>query len=1049
MDEPQSAGSRKTVTILFSDLVGSTALGEQLDPESLGELMNRYFEEFREMVERHGGIVEKYVGDALMAVFGLAEVHEDDALRAVRAAWDMKERLPILNQELESRWGVRLSNRTGVNTMKVLARDHTGGQRMVAGDAVNVAARLEQAAPEGEILLGDLTHRLVRDQVEARPLGLLALKGKSAPVAASILLGLRAGTPARGSRLAAPLIGREKELARLLEVLDDVARRRCRLVTVLGPPGVGKSRLMDEVAIRAEESMTIFRGRCPAYGEGVTFQPVRDVLEKAIGFSAPADLGEARRRLQSLVRDDPEAEVVTERVGAAAGFIDAEFPLEEMQWAVWRTFHALARLNPTLMVFDDIHWAEPPFLDLLESIPARSQDVPLMVLCAARLDLLDSRPGWGNDGVSASLRLDDLPAAASERLVNGLLGTADLSGVALERLITAAGGNPFFVEQMLSMLIDDGVLQRSTHGWTLIGDLSSMPIPPTISALLATRLARLGWEERVLLERASIVGEVFSWAALRHLAPQALGPKLERHVLALTNKQFVQLDQGDTREAGNLRFAHALIRDATYHGILKRSRAELHRRFADWLEAEDDSLTFARDELIGFHLEQGYRHLEELGPVDEAGRAIADRAARHLASAGRRALGIGNLPACADLLERSASLIPKADLGRVEVLLYLGEALLEMGEFSRTAAIVSEGMVTAGTAPQQALQGRFMLLDLLLRTHTDPAFSPDAMRDAVEALLPTFEANGDDGGLARAWTALGTAHWALLQSARTEEALERAVEHARRAGDRRTELEVLALHSGVILWGATPVPDGIRRCKEILDSGRGDRNVESHMFAAMAGLMAMAGRCDEGRRLAARSHVMLEELGRQSMAAVALSVAGMVELMCGDAIASEKKSRDALNALERIGDRYWVPTAAEGLFDALYAQGRFDDADHFADLTSDGGFASPTGDALHAKLLAQRRRFSEAERLAREALSQAMRTDMPSVQADTMMALAEVLALAGRPKEAVPLVHEAVRLYEARGALGSAGRARVLLGQLDPVSNSTSRRPLRHTLPRR
>jgi class 3 adenylate cyclase len=390
--------TRKVVTIVFSDLKGSTSLGEALDSEALREVMTRYFDAMRGELERHGGVIEKFIGDAVMAVFGLPRLHEDDALRAVRAAAGMQAALEALNHELQLVYGVQLANRTGVNTGEVVAGDPTSGQRLVTGDAVNVAARLEQAAGEREVLLGELTYRLVRDDVEVEEVEPLELKGKSEPVPAYRLVGVRQSSDA-STRRTAPLVGREHELGVLETALDDaVSSSSCRLVTVVGDAGVGKSRLTSEFLAASRKRALTVSGRCLPYGDGITFWPVAEAVKSLAGIVNEDSATEVRSKLAALA--DPAGEGVTARLASALGASVEPFPVEELFWSVRRLLSHLAAERPVIFVVEDIHWAEPTMLALVEHL-VQACTAPVLVLCPTRPELLEESPEWSTGARSS------------------------------------------------------------------------------------------------------------------------------------------------------------------------------------------------------------------------------------------------------------------------------------------------------------------------------------------------------------------------------------------------------------------------------------------------------------------------------------------------------------------------------------------------------------------------------------------------------------------------------------------------------------------------
>ncbi|HEX7382752.1 MAG TPA: AAA family ATPase, partial [Burkholderiaceae bacterium] len=634
---------RKTVTIVFSDLKGSTALGERLDPEALHEVKERYFAGMSAEITRHGGKIEKYIGDAIMAVFGLPRAHEDDALRAVRAAAGMRDALGRVNDDLRRRYGVALANRTGVNTGEVVANDDPNAQQKLAtGDAVNVAARLEQAAPENEILLGEVTWRLVRDAVEVEAVDALELKGKAERVAAYRLVSAR-GLDGNVRRVDTPIVGRDAELAALDGALREVRERRvARLVTVIGDAGVGKSRLVHEVLERATtEGARVLRGRCLAYGEGITFWPLVGMARGATGIGDDDAPDVARAKLQAVVGQD-----VADRLASAIGLSTAPFPLHELYWAARKFLETLAASAPLVALVDDIHWAEPAFLDLLENMLETSSGAAVLLLATSRHDLLEDRPQWGEREGSTRLVLRPLDAAASAQVVSNLLGSAGLSADVVQRIVRAAEGNPLFVEQMLSMLIDSRALKLEGDRWVRADDYGDITVPPTIQALLEARLDKLVREVRAAVESASVIGLEFVKPAVEALSPEPLRPLVGEHLTTLTRKQFIDPAAAAEVEA-RYRFHHHMVRDTVYNGLLKRARANLHAEFVRWADKvnaeRDRALEF--EEILGYHLEQAHKYLSELGPLDEKGIAIGKDAAQRLAAAAKRAFARGDMHA--------------------------------------------------------------------------------------------------------------------------------------------------------------------------------------------------------------------------------------------------------------------------------------------------------------------------------------------------------------------------------------------------------------------
>ena len=500
LDAQQSdVETRKVVTVVFTDVVGSTALGERLDPESLRRVMWRYFDTMQATLEQHGGTVEKFIGDAVVAIFGVPVLHEDDALRAVRAAIEMHEALERLNASLVRDYGVRIATRTGINTGEVIVSETASDQKLATGDAVNVAARLEQAADAGEVLLGRSTRLLVGDAVLVEPQRAVAAKGKSQPLAAWKLLGLRPDVAPFAQPISGPFIGRERELEELRHVFEDAVREpSCRLATIVGPPGIGKSRLTRELVRSLEQRARVVVGRCVAYGEGITYLPLSDIVHDVAG-------ADPEPALMEIMRSVERGPIAARLIAGAIGLNDEQGSPEETAWAFRQLFETIAVRRPLVVVVDDIHWAEPALLDLLEYVLGFSGGAAILILCLARPDLLDARPSWSAPRPRTTLvSLSPLTGTDSEQLIRGLVHDEAVPPALRERIVGAAEGNPLFVEQMLAMLADDPEAGADT-------------VPPTIQALLAARIDRLEPVERAVLQRASVEGRLCHRGAVAHL----------------------------------------------------------------------------------------------------------------------------------------------------------------------------------------------------------------------------------------------------------------------------------------------------------------------------------------------------------------------------------------------------------------------------------------------------------------------------------------------------------------------------------------------------
>ena len=1022
---------RKTVTILFSDLKDSTTLGERLDPEAVREVLGRYFGEMRSIVERHGGMVEKFIGDAIMAVFGLPRLHEDDALRAVRAAVEMQQRLRVLNVELAERWGVELANRTAVTTGEVVADDSAASQRLVTGDPVNVAARLEVAARPMEVLIGEATYRLVRDAVDVEAIDPLAVKGKSEPVAAYRVVAVR-GAEGFARHLDAPMIGREHELGLLVGAFGDAARRRAmRLATVVGDAGVGKSRLVNELTERLGDDVQFLHGRCLPYGDGITFWPLGEVVRQAAGIVDDDSPEQAYRRLSATLPDEPMA---ADRLAAVIGLTTESYELNDTFWAARRLFETLARSRPLVVHIEDIHWAEPTLLDLVEQICATAADAPALVVCSARHELLDGRPAWG-DEVPDALRIDLRPLTRDEAgaIIDHLLGDADVAPALRRRIVDAAEGHPLYVEQFLSMLVDDGTLRRDDGQWVLdVDDAGRLTMPPTIAALLTARIDALDAQERGVLARGSVIGLTFYRAAVEELAPESMRDRVAPLLVQLSGKQLVEPFDESFVSDDTFRFHHALVRDASYASLLKRARAELHQRFARWLERVTLDRQLDVGEIIAYHLEQSHSYLSQLGPLDEAGQALGEEAGERLASAGRRAFARGDMPAAANLLARGVALLPAASRDRVELLSDLAEASVDLGELARAEELAEDAIGAARQLGDDVLLTDAGLVRLLVRYVTDSdGWSASVLQEAERA-IPQLERAGAHRALAKAWRLLGSVHGTACRYADAERAVEQSIQHARLAGDRRQEIRNLPAYATAALYGPMPAPLAIQRCEEILDQAPGDLRAEGIVRCTLAQLNAMLGRFDQARVEYRRGREIFTQLGGRLLIASTSLDSGRVELLAGNPEEAISQLRPDHNALEEMGERYLRSTIAGLLGVAELEAGMLAEADAHARACEllaapDDVEAQALWRSLRARLLAAAGDPHAGEPLARDAVELTLTTDGITMQAGALLDLARVLFAAGRGEEAGRTAAEAMALYRRKQhVVGEAAAAALL-----------------------
>jgi class 3 adenylate cyclase/tetratricopeptide (TPR) repeat protein len=992
-----STERRKTVTLLFCDVMGSTALGERLDPESLRRVLARYFDVAREAVERHGGVVEKFIGDAVMAIFGVPQVHEDDALRAVRAAEELLGALDRLNDELEREYGTKLAIRIGINTGEVVTGTE---ERLATGDAVNVAARLEQAAEPGEILIGADTLQLLRGAVSVEPLAPLELKGKADAVAAYRLLGVNAAAPTR--RLDVAMVGRERQLQLLRDAFERVvSERSCHLFTVLGSAGVGKSRLVSEF-LGTLEGATVLRGRCLSYGEGITYWPVVEVLKQAGGAEVVPD------------------EVARNALDAVLGEAGVAATPDEIAWAFRKLLETMASELPVVCLFDDIQWGEDTFLDLVEHVADLSRGVPILLLCMARPELLDRRQAWAGGKLNAtSVLLEPLSEEETDELIARLLEGSVLHEELQARVRRAAGGNPLFVEEMLALV-------EESH------DGSAVAVPRTIQALLAARLDQLDPSERHVLERGSVEGEVFHRGGVAALSPEEA--RLDIRLTALVRKDLLRPEQAQLTGDDGYRFRHLLIRDAAYEALPKATRADLHERFASWLEERGADLV-ELDEIVGYHLEQAVRYRNELGPLGEEDRRHAQRAGELFAAAGRKAHERGDRRAAANLLERAGRLLRSPDTNHLLVLLDLGRCLGETGDdMQRSRLVVEEALAEADELEREDLRIRARL-ELSFLANMVGESQPEEQEQLAREAIDVLDRYDDDEGLARAWFVFATSFWVRSGWDDMREPLGRAIEHARRTGNRSTEIEAMTFVLAVTMFGSTPVDEGVRVSSEILEAATDSRELQGWAVRMIGTFLALDGRLDEAREHLERARTIFGELGNKAALVALAFSAGPLELWAGDPSAAERELRRALELAEQIGDRGRMPNLAAGLAGALLEQGRLSDAEEYVNLAREAAQdADTSAQALWrmaaARLFVRTGAIEKGVTLANEAIAILGAAQESLTMGDVLLDAAEVLKFAGRREEETAVLRDAVRVAGQKGATVLVRRANERLEEL-------------------
>jgi class 3 adenylate cyclase/tetratricopeptide (TPR) repeat protein len=945
---------RKVVTVLFCDVVGSTALGESTDAEALQALLARYFERMKAIVERHGGTVEKFIGDAVMAVFGVPTAHEDDALRACRAAVEMRDAFAELGIE----------GRIGVNTGEVV----TGtDERLATGDAVNVAARLQQAAESNEALVGEATLALVRDAAETEAVEPLELKGKSEPVPAFRLVRVEEA-PERSHE--SSFVGRERELGLIGEAWERAEReQRCELFTVVAEAGVGKSRLVAEAAEGL--GARVVRGRCLPYGEGITYWPVTEAV---------------------LQLEDVEVEDrVREPLRAVLGD-DVQTTPQEIAWAFRKL---VEEATPVAVVFDDVHWGEDAFLDLIEHVGLLGT-APILLLVMARPELIDRRASW-----PVALRLEPLPESDVELLIGGRVPRETEA-----RILRAAGGNPLFVQELLAMAGEDGEVE----------------VPPNLQALLAARLDQLDTSERRVLERGAVEGEVFHLGSVATLMPEE--PNITGHLASLVRRALVRPDRPQLPGEDGFRFRHLLIRDAAYDSLPKGERADLHERFAEWLDGHGADLV-ELDEIVGYHLEQAAGYRDELGAPDSS---LALRASERLAAAGTRAHNRADIPAALNLYRRALALRPPGDPG-VLLRLQLGTALRVTGGAGLSAGSLLESAEIAAAAGDHAGELALRVAATSSKLISGRVDETGARTLAAEA-LELFENNGDDVGQAIACELLSFLEHNRVRSVARLVAAERMLAHARAAGAAWLEYTAKRQTLQSHIWGPTPFAEVERMLSEEPAMLRSTPT----LMARHGSVVGRLGRLDEAHRLLQDARKRSAEFGSWNL--FWGQQTWDIEKYGGDLAAAEHALRGEIDGGERAGMTGTNSSSMGYLAECLCELGRFDEVEDWIeasraatdeyDMESHIAWRKPK-----ALLLAHRDDHTGAEAVAREAVRIADGTDDPTAQADARVVLAHALALSGQSGEASTALRDAIELFEAKGNILGARYARTKLDALE------------------
>ena len=966
-----AAEVRKTVTVLFCDVVGSTELGERLDPEVLRDTMSRFYAVVREPVERHGGTVQKVIGDALVAVFGVPVVHEDDALRAVRAALEMRDAVRAMGE---------LDARIGVNTGEVLAGDASLAESLVVGDAVNIAARLEQAAPPGEVFVGEATWALVAHAVDGERVPAVAAKGKSEPLAAWRLETVDTAAVAQRRRLDLPMVGRESELDLLRWAVGRTAEvSRPHLVTTLGQAGIGKSRLVSELP-RLRDDVRLLVGHCRATSVSSSLEPL---VEAVRGATSSGRITTAE--VDVLMSGHPEAAAVAACLappGATGG--------PDTAWALSRLIGAMATVGPVLIVLEDVHWAEEALLDVVDQLVDRGGRNPLLVVCTARPEFADRRGAWGSGTNACTLVLERLDDGETRRLLT--LASPSLPEQEAARVIEAAEGNPLFAEHLAAFVGDD------PH---------SDGLPRSIQVLLAARLEALPEPEREVVSIAAVAGRDFPVAAVEALASRPVGSE----IVSLSHRELIE-----PTAPGRQQFAHTLLHEAAYGLIPKQRRSELHMQLARWVDANGGD-----DAAVGHHTECACRLRAELGIEDETTMRLAEDAGVRLAAAGRRADSMGDPVAACAFLERSLDLLPAASPLRAGSMVELAAAGWNLLANEEVQRLLEDGAELAAEHGLRAVELRARILRLGAASEAAPLTISDEERIAeTRAALDELEQLDDPRALATALCTLAEAEYSLGRSADALALAIRALDTLRSADE--DSVWAVAILSGAAVDSPLPVPDAERLLRGLVDAIGMRPTVRAELMHGQATLAVLAGRADEALRLVDAAREIEIDLGRthflrsdRHRAEVLMRAGRFDEARTAlQSVASEHERRGQLRNAAGTRGRLAVVEARLGFLDDARA-----DAIVAADAAATlGGLEEQTWPALAlSEVHLAEGDVDGALRFARAAVELTASADWVLLDAEARMMLARVLVVGGDAEAGATEARIALELCTAKGSV--------------------------------
>jgi class 3 adenylate cyclase/tetratricopeptide (TPR) repeat protein len=956
---------------MFADLVGSTEFVSAQDPEITRRRVTAFFEAVSGCIETHGGTVEKFAGDAVMAAFGIPQAHEDDAERAVRAALGIIQNIHELSVDA----------RVGIEAGEVVV-DETDST-FATGEAVNVAARLQQAAGPGEILIGASAYRLTDGRVETEQVGPLELRGFRRPIEAHRVLGAVEGQSQRVA-VSAPFVGRDSELELLENTLARTIRdRRPHVFTIYGEPGVGKSRLLREFLAGAE-GVTILAGRALPYGEGITYWPLAEMVKAAAGITDDDPMETARDKLIECCGD----EAIAELLGLASGVMEAvegERGQPEIAWAAREFVDELADVQPLVLVFEDIHWAEEPLLELIDHLAQWVRERALLILCLARPELLDVRPGWGGGRIrSTAIELEPLGRDESAELAKALLAQHDIPETMTAKLLEKAEGNPLYVEETIRMLLEEGAD-------------GSDRIPDTLQALIGARIDRLPAGEKILLQRGAVMGRTFFAGAVDHLSPEYDADELEDMLDDLLLRDLVTRAERSTITGETAyRFKHVLIREVAYGGLSKSSRAEYHTRFAEWLREKADKELL---EIRAYHLDHACTLYAELDgkPPEE----LARTAAKALQAAGKRALARESNSSARKLLLRAFELEPT--LERRYLAARAASQLGELPVVRDEMTVVAEEAAAAGARDIQT-RALTALAETVASLDGELARAAELADEALEVV----EADDHEGRFAALDRRARVARW-LGRLAEAEEFEQQALEEARAAGrkdhEAKAALQLAGIHIGRMEDAkAEPLID---RALELAEHS-GSLVARASAASSKALLLRARGDLEGAAGWYTKALELYREAASVSDIAWTSRHLGIVAWETGDSEKAERLLRESIRLLAPMRERGTLCESQRYLAQLLLEQGRIEEAEKYAlaareTVSAEDTVSRATTRIALAQVRAAQGRHEEAETLFAEALEIVSGGEHCRILLDVLPPYAEFLRALDRPDEAAEL----------------------------------------------